>query len=98
MEKFVNMIISQINTEIENVCMNSDVSSDKALYMLNFIRPLFERLREFIHEYTFQDANEEISFFKNIKPFILSKLIYFNDIYTLELRKPNGSKDVLKEY
>lgn len=39
-----------------------------------------------------------ISFFKEIKPFILSKLIYFNDVYLLELRKPNGSKKVLKEY
>lgn len=54
MEEFVNMIISQINMEIENTCINSDVSSDKALHMLNFIRPLFERLREYIHEYTFK--------------------------------------------
>lgn len=98
MEEFVNMIISQINMEIENTCINSDVSSDKALHMLNFIRPLFERLREYIHEYTFQDVNEEIAFFKDIKPFILSKLIYFNDVYLLELRKPNGGKEVLKEY
>lgn len=83
---------------METSCIDSDVSSDKALYMINFIRPLFEGLREFIHQYTFQDTNEEISFFKNTKPFILSKLIYFNDIYLLELRKPNGSKEVLKEY
>ncbi|EYA24584.1 rteC family protein [Bacteroides fragilis str. 1007-1-F  len=91
-------IIFKINIEMETSCIDSDVSSDKALYMINFIRPLFEGLREFIHQYTFQDANEEISFFKNTKPFILSKLIYFNDIYLLELRKPNGSKEVLKEY
>uniref|UniRef100_UPI0022E61D44 RteC domain-containing protein n=2 Tax=Bacteroides TaxID=816 RepID=UPI0022E61D44 len=77
---------------------DSDISPDKAIYMIDFIKPLFEELREFIHQYTFQDENEEISFFKNVKPFILSKLIYFNDIYTLELRKPNGSKEVLKEY
>lgn len=98
MKEFANKILLKINTEIEISCVNDDVSSDKALYMINFIRPLFEELREFIHQYTFQDANEEILFFKDIKPFILSKLIYFNDIYTLELRKPNGSKEVIKEY
>lgn len=98
MKQLSNEIISKINTEIETSCIDSDVSSDKALHMINFIRPLFEELREFIHRYTFQDVNEEISFFKDIKPFILSKLIYFSDIYTLELRKPNGSKEALKEH
>ena len=98
MKQYIDKLLSKINTEIETSCMDSDVSSDKAIYMIDFIGPLFEELREFIHQYTFQDANEEILFFKDIKPFILSKLIYFNDIYLLELRKPNGSKEVLKEY
>ena len=98
MKQYIDKLLSKINTEIETSCMDSDVSSDKAIYMIDFIRPLFEELREFIHQYTFLDANEEILFFKDIKPFILSKLIYFNDIYLLELRKPNGSKEVLKEY
>ena len=98
MKQYIDKLLSKINTEIETSCMDSDVSSDKAIYMIDFIRPLFEELREFIHQYTFQDDNEEILFFKDIKPFILSKLIYFNDIYLLELRKPNGSKEVLKEY
>lgn len=98
MKQFSNEITSKINAEIEISCIDSDISSEKALHMINFIRPLFEDLREFTHQYTFLDNNEEISFFKETKPFILSKLIYFNDIYLLELRKPNGSKEVLKEY
>lgn len=98
MKQFSNEIIFKINTEMETSCIDSDVSSDKAMYMINFIRPLFEELREFIHQYTFQGADEEIVFFKNTKPFILSKLMYFNDIYLLEIRKPNGSKEVLREY
>lgn len=98
MNLFINEIVYKINKEIETSYIDYDVSSEKALHMINFIRPLFEELREFIHQYTFQDANEEILFFKEIKPLILNKLIYFNDIYLLEIRKPNGSKDVLKEY
>lgn len=98
MNLFINEIVYKINKEIETSYIDYDVSSEKALHMINFIRPLFEELREFIHQYTFQDANEEILFFKEIKPLILNKLIYFNDIYLLEIRKPNGSKEVLKEY
>lgn len=98
MEKISNKIVAAINAEIETSCMDNDISSDKALYMINFIRPLFEELREYIHKYNFQDSEEEIYFFKNIKPLILSKLIYYNDIYTFELRKPNGNKEVVKEH
>ena len=93
-----NELILKINAEIETSCIDSDISSDKALYMIDFIRPLFEELREYIHKYNFRDNEEEIDFFKNSKPLILSKLIYYNDIYTLELRKPNGNKEVVKEY
>ena len=98
MKQLSDEIIYKINLEIEISCIDNDLSCDKALNLINFIRPLFEDLRNFTHQYTFQDANEEIWFFRDVKPFILSKLIYFNDIYLLELRKPNGSKEVLKEY
>lgn len=98
MKQFSDGIISKISAEIEVFCVDSDVSSDKALHMINFIRPLFEELREYIHNYNFRDNEEEIGFFKNSKPLILSKLIYYNDIYTLELRKPNGNKEVVKEH
>lgn len=51
MKSFSNEIIFKINTEIEASYTDSEVSSDKALYMINFIRPLFKELREFIHQY-----------------------------------------------
>lgn len=98
MKHFSGIITAKINAEIETSCIDNDISSDKALHMINFIRPLFEELREYTHKYNFRDDEEEIYFFKNIKPLILSKLIYYNDIYTLELRKPNGNKEVVKEH
>lgn len=98
MKQLSETIISKINSQIEILCIDNDLSSDKALHMIHFIRPLFEELRECIHQYNFRDNEEEIDFFKNSKPLILSKLIYYNDIYTLELRKPNGNKEVVKEH
>ena len=41
MKQISDEIISKINIEMETSCIDSDVSSDKALYMINFIRPLF---------------------------------------------------------
>ncbi len=83
MKQLSDIIITKINTEIESSCIEIDLSSDKVLHMINFIRPLFEELREYIHQYKFPNNEDEIYLFKNIKPLILSKLIYCNDIYTL---------------
>lgn len=78
--------------------MDGDLSSDKALYMIDFIRPLFEELRTFIVKYKFQNKDEEIFFFKHTKPTILSKLLYFNDIYFIELRVPSGGINSIRDY
>lgn len=41
MKHFLDKIISKINTEIETSCIDSDISPDKAIYMIDFIKPLF---------------------------------------------------------
>lgn len=75
MKQISDEIISKINIEIEVSCVDSDLSYDKALYMIDFIRPLFEELRGFIHQYNFQDNNEEIEFFREIKRLLEKRLI-----------------------
>lgn len=98
MTNTVNDILFQIENEIENKGVNEDITIDIALYMVEFIRPLFDKLRTFIAKYEFKDKDEEILFFKNTKPVILSKLLYFNDIYVIELRKPSGGIDSIRDY
>ena len=46
----------------------------------------------------FRDTQEEINFFKNSKPNVLSKLIYYNAIYKIEAKKPYGGEKVTEEY
>ncbi|MGC4041964.1 MAG: RteC domain-containing protein [Flavobacterium sp.] len=41
---------------------------------------------------------EEILFFKEIKPQFTSKLIYYNVIFKIEMKKPNGGNRILKKY
>lgn len=49
-------------------------------------------------ETSFQSQDDEIDFFKNTKPKILSKLIYYNSIYKIETKKPNGGKKIIRAY
>jgi hypothetical protein len=44
------------------------------------------------------DIQDEIIFFKEMKPQVLSLLIYFNKIYSIELKRPNGSNEIQQNY
>jgi len=52
---------------------------------------LLERLKTFCIQYEFDGPEEEILFFREIKPRFASRLIYYNEIYNIEVSKPKGA-------
>lgn len=50
----------------------------------------FQRLRDFITNYTFKNEAEEIEFFKLIKPRLYYRLIYYQKVYNIEMNRPVG--------
>ena len=66
--------------------------------MMRFIRPLCDELRKHTVNYQFRDEAEEIYFFKELKPEVLSKYMYYNKIYVIESKFPTGSDVAQKEY
>lgn len=57
-----------------------------------------KKLKAFILKYKFKSESEEIEFFKYIKPHFLSKTIYFNKVFTIEMKRPSGGENVVKKY
>lgn len=70
--KTISVFVSVVNCES---VLQTDLSSDKPLSMIDFIRLSFEEQREYIYKYNFRDNEEKIDFF-NSKPLILSNPIY----------------------
>ena len=56
------------------------------------------QLKAFISDYVFENEEEEIHFFKEIKPRLFSRLIYYQKVYQIETMRPNGSKSVQVKY
>ncbi|WP_207423764.1 RteC domain-containing protein [Desertivirga brevis] len=61
-------------------------------------RTVLLQLREYIAENGFENPEDEVVFFKNIKPVFYSRFIYYQWLYSLESRKPLGGKLALQEY
>lgn len=94
MQKYINEILLRINEEMELRGIDENVNTEDALYMIDVIRPLFEKLREMTIAYEFQSEQEEIHFFKEIKPDILGRYIFFHKVVRIEMKRPIGSDDV----
>lgn len=59
--------------------------------VVDFLENLCVDLKSYISRYTFKSKNEEINFFKNIKPKILSRLIYYRQVYCIQIMCPYDS-------
>ena len=77
---------------------NWNISIEAVLDVVEFLQRSLEDLRAYIVNHPFSSKEEELYFFKHIKPDVLSRLLYFTEIYNTEMRKPHGSIEVLKKY
>lgn len=97
-KEIVEDILLQINAEIESVELDNEIELDDALRIIKFIQPMFNQLREYVMNYVFPSISAEIHFFKEQKPKILSRLLYFYKVYRIEMQFPNGSNEVARKY
>lgn len=65
---------------------------------LEIILKTLEKVKKKTILHKFRSQQEEIQFFKTLKPRFVSKLIYYNEIYKIETRKPYGGERVLRKY
>lgn len=91
--------MKEISEQISSIDLEGcDISIEEALHMVEFLQVRIHALKNKLLEFGFENEQEEICFFKEMKPQVLSKLLYFNKIYTIELKRPNGSNLIQKNY
>ncbi|MBL7858176.1 MAG: RteC domain-containing protein [Cyclobacteriaceae bacterium] len=80
---FSEQIRARIKTVVESTMTEQDVIRQGK--MLSNMRTFIADLKQYTLSYTFKDAMEEIQFFKEVKPTILSQYFYYKRIYNLVL-------------
>jgi hypothetical protein len=61
---------------------------EKSYHMTIVLRNLLSTVKKNVLEKGFSDENEEINFFKTVKPQILGKLIFYNKVFRIEASCP----------
>lgn len=98
MKLFSESLQSELDRQLELIPVESTNTIQNYEQAIKILIAGLEKLKTFFIKYKFQDKNEEIEFFRNIKPMFAAKLIYYNEIYNIETNKPYGSKKTLRKY
>lgn len=98
MKKCIQDILDEVDSEIDNFDFYDSDVINNSLTMVTRLEEILKELQRQVITYTFASKEEEISFFKEQKPEILSRLLFYDKIYQIESKFPNGSDDVVIAY
>ncbi|NDV56705.1 RteC domain-containing protein [Bacteroides sp. 519] len=90
MIQFTSRLKKEIDAKIE-IIESSEISMiTKSLEASRVFVEAYNQLKTFVLSYTFQSEEEEILFFKEIKPRLCFRLIYYRKLYNIEMDRPTG--------
>lgn len=85
-------VLFSIQKEEQRVGLDTTNVIEESYHMTIFLRDLLSEVKKNVLRNGFTSENEEIDFFKNVKPQILGKLIYYNKVFRIETSCPMMSK------
>ncbi|MDR2272016.1 MAG: RteC domain-containing protein [Sphingobacterium sp.] len=96
MENFTMTLLSELTADLQKLAVTSENKLQQAERSFNAAEKAISRLREFIADYTFKSPDEEIRFFKEIKPEFQKELIYNEEVLYIESNCPVGAHKARK--
>ncbi|WP_160138705.1 RteC domain-containing protein [Chryseobacterium sp. c4a] len=91
MKQFYRNILLSIEKEEKEVSRSKKSIIDEAYHMVSYLDRTLIDLKEKMVSNGFESIMEEIGFFKNVKPHIMGKLIYYNKVVRIESSSPTNT-------
>ncbi len=91
-------VITRLDEKLELLESEIEDALIKAEQGIKVTKVALEELRNEIVSCNFESKAKEIHFFKNVKPQVFSKLIYFVKLFNIESKKPRSSNKSQAKY
>jgi hypothetical protein len=98
MIKFSESLMLELDMQLRNIHSETVNPIEYAEAAIKVLIPALEKLKAYFLKYKFSNQIEEIIFFKDIKPKLASKLIYYNEVYNMATNKPVASKKSVRKF
>lgn len=91
-------LLNHLNEQLNFIDLEIDDQIKKCEQAISIILKSINELKKIVTKTNFKTESEEIQFFKEIKPQFTSKLVFYNRVYKIEMKKPNGGNKIIKKY
>ena len=98
MEIVLSKILSQIHHQEDKLSSQMMQMADEAYQMTLYLNEMLGTIKAKVLQDSFADERQEIDFFKNIKPQVLGKLIYYNKVFRIETTCPVSNGEIHQSY
>lgn len=96
--KIYDKTLQKLDEKLEFFEVEIEDNLVKAEHGIKVTKEALEELRNLTIKDSFRSKDSEIHFFKNIKPQIFSKLIYFVKLFNIESKRPRSSNKSQAKY
>lgn len=94
-KSFTDQLAKDMKEQLESVTLDNQDGLMRVSKSLTIVKQVLQRLKCYIHAYTFKTKAEEIEFFKQIKPIFLSQYYYNQRLLIIKCNEPIGNKEGL---
>lgn len=98
MKIVLNKILAQIHHQEDKFSSQMMPTAEEAYQMTLFLKEMLFNIKAQVIQDGFTNEQQEIDFFKNIKPQILGKLIYYNKVFRIETTCPVSNGKIHQSY
>ncbi|WP_395042892.1 RteC domain-containing protein [Flavobacterium sp.] len=93
-----NQLLTELTEQLNFIDLEIDDTLVRCEKAIEITVKSIQKLKTLFLKEKLKSQEQEIDFFKNIKPKFTSKLIYYNIVYKIETKIPHGGERVVKKY
>jgi hypothetical protein len=97
-KEFADELYENMQEKLDEVQQTQKELIVKQSNYIEIIKSHTYGLKNYMYQYEFKSPQEEIDFFKNIKPRFVSLLLFHNELFEIEVSKPLETQDIIKHY
>ena len=95
---FSDQLLKTMKEQLDIIAEEHPEAIARTSKSLLIVKSCLNELKRFIHQYQFQGKQEEIKFFKEIKPVFTSQFHFYEKMLSIKLSEPVGNHEVLMEF
>ena len=98
MKSFYQKLLTELDNELQLIQIETEEPLKTAELFIKVLLLALDKMRKHILTHKFKNEEEEIVFFKTIKPQLFSKLIFQTKVLNIETKRPKGTDRTQKKH